>query len=278
MKYFYFLLISIAVISCAKEDTVIANVNESVVVLAYLYADTPVDSIRVTKTIPYTNEGALEVVDDLSITLSTEDEDIILESIGNGYYRNLSHIIQQEMAYSLYFEYNGKTISSQTYIKSSVEVSLSRSEIEIDKVEIQTGGPGGGGGPGEQMDDEVVDIFWQNENNDYYFVVIENIEDEPEYVNEFFQNLENDEDRPQRIFRTEPEIMDTYSINSRRELQTYGTYEIIVYRLNTEYAALYNSVGSSTLSIEEPPSNITNGLGIFTGVTAHKLLLEVNEP
>ncbi len=279
MKYIYLLLISIAIISCEKQDTTITT-NDAIVVLAYLYADTPIDSIRVTKTIPYTSEDGLEVIDDLSIIISTADEDILLESIGDGYYRNLDHIIQQETAYSLYFEYNGKEISSQTYIKSSVDVSLSRTEIELDKVElpeIGQGGPGGPGGPGVQPDEEIVDIIWQNDNSDYYFVVIENIEEEPEYVNEFFQQLENDEDRPQRVFRTEPDIMDTYSINSRRELQTYGTYEIIVYRLNTEYAALYNTVGSSTLSIEEPPSNIVNGLGIFTGVTAHTVYLEVNE-
>ncbi|MFT4567954.1 MAG: hypothetical protein ACI9FN_002922, partial [Saprospiraceae bacterium] len=54
-----------------------------------------------------------------------------------------------------------------------------------------------------------------------------------------------------------------------------GTYEITVYRLNAEYAALYNTIGSSTLSLQEPPSNIENGLGICTAVTAHKLRLEV---
>lgn len=268
------------ILSCQKEDNAIENTSEAIVVLAYLYADSPLDSIRITKTIPYTIDADLEVVDDLIITISTDNEDVILESIGDGYYRNLDHIVQQETAYSLNFEFEEKLISSQTYIKSAVEVSLSSTEIELDKVELQTGGPGGGPGggvPGAMTDDEVVDITWQNGNNDYYFVVIRNIEEDPEFVNAFFQDLEDDNDRPRRVFRTEPDITDTYSINSRRELQTYGTYEIIVYRLNTEYAALYNTVGSSTLSIAEPPTNIANGLGIFTGVTPHTVYLEVNK-
>jgi len=62
-----------------------------------------------------------------------------------------------------------------------------------------------------------------------------------------------------------------------RELRLYGTYKIIVYRLNAEYAALYKTIGSSSLSIQEPPSNINNGLGIFTSVTPHTFFLEVIE-
>jgi len=278
MKYIYLLLLSVVIISCDQIDAIDIEVTEAVVVHGYLYADSAIDSIRVTKAIPYIEDSELEPLDGLSIVISADEEEILLESIGNGYYRNLDHIVQQETSYSLYFEYSGKVISSQTYIKSSVDVSLSRTEVDIQKVEVQAGGgPGGGGGPGSQMNDEVVDILWNNDNSDYYFVVIQNIEEDPEYVNAFFQNLTDDDDRPERVFRTEPEIMDVYSINSRGELQTYGTYEIIVYRLNTEYAALYNSVGSSTLSIAEPPTNIENALGIFTGVTAHTVYLEVNE-
>jgi len=42
-------------------------------------------------------------------------------------------------------------------------------------------------------------------------------------------------------------------------------HQIIVYRVNPEYAALYQNSGNSTLSLEEPPTNIENGNGIFTG-------------
>ena len=275
MKNIYYFLLLLAFVSCDQETEIIDTTTDNVVVSAYIYADQAIDSVRVTKSIPYTSDGELEVIDDLEIIINDGTEDILLTSIGDGYYSNLDYIVKTETTYQLSFDYNGKTISSETYIQAPVEVSLSRDEVELEKIEF-TVGIGGPGRPGTQVQ-EVVDITWNNQYQDYYFVVISNIEEDPEYVNSFFQQSELDVDRPQRIFRTEPEIMDTYSINSFQELQTFGTYEIIVYRLNAEYAALYETVGSSTLSIQEPPSNIENGLGIFTGITPHYLYLEVTE-
>ena len=76
-------------------------------------------------------------------------------------------------------------------------------------------------------------------------------------------------------FISEPLISDFYAIRTQRELLQFGTYQIIVFRVNPEYAALYESSSNSTLSLEEPPSNIVNGLGIFTGVSSDTLYLEV---
>ena len=117
-----------------------------------------------------------------------------------------------------------------------------------------------------------VEVSWNNEDGDYYYVLIKNIETDPEYVNENIAQLDG-----QFLFITEPLITDFYAIRTRQELTQYGTYQIIVFRVNPEYAALYESSGSSTLSLEEPPSNIVNGLGIFTGVSSDTLYLEVNK-
>ena len=120
-----------------------------------------------------------------------------------------------------------------------------------------------------------MEIEWNNEENNYYFVDIQNIESSPEFVNELLQQFSDE--IPETFFTSEPEITSVYSINSNRELRYFGTYEITVYRLNVEYAALYTSSNNSTISLEEPPTNIINGLGIFTAVTPHKLTLEVKK-
>lgn len=262
-------MLFLLLVSCEEEISTITLDNESIVVTGYLYANQPIDSIRVSKSIAYSSDGNLEVVDDLEIIINDGTEDIILESIGNGYYRNPDHVVKTETTYTLEFIYEEETISSETYIPAPVNVELSAESIKLEKI-VFTGGP-----PSSFPEPVVVDITWDNPSKDYFFVVIENNEEDPEYVNEIFEQFSVD--RPDLFFRTEPEIMDIYSINSQRELQTYGTYEIIVYRLNSDYAALYETVGSSTLSIQEPPSNVNNGLGIFTGVTPHYLSLEVTK-
>ena len=107
------------------------------------------------------------------------------------------------------------------------------------------------------------------------YVVIENIEDNPEFVNDLLAEFQAN-GNARRFFQiTEPEISDFYAINALRDLTQFGTYRIIVYRVNPEYAALYETAGTSSISIASPPSNIENGLGIFTGVSSDTVYLEV---
>ncbi|MCB0649225.1 MAG: DUF4249 family protein [Saprospiraceae bacterium] len=278
MRYLYIIYIASMMLfsSCDEGIGLIEATDQKVVVAGYLFSGQAIDSIRITKTISYSGEGNLEYIDGLNITINDGHQDVVLESIGEGYYRNLNYIVKPETVYSMKFDYDGKEISAQTYVQAPIDIHLSKETVALERIEFSGGFPGGGF-PGGSQGEEVVDITWTNSNNDYYYVIVKNIEEDPDYVNDLFEQFANSDIRPDRFFRTEPDIMDFYSINSRRELQIFGTYEIIVYRLNAEYAALYETLGSSTLSIKEPPTNIKNGLGIFTGVTPHHLFLEVIE-
>ena len=141
----------------------------------------------------------------------------------------------------------------------------------MEKITNNGGFPGGGF---TQIDP--IEVSWDNPEGDYYYVLIENLETNPEYVNDFLADLE--EDLGQRFRRiTEPSITDFHSINPRREITQYGTHRVIVFRVSPEYAALYQTSGTSSQSLTEPPSNIDNGLGIFTGVSSDTLYFEVKK-
>jgi len=267
----YIILIFLSV-ACDEENSIVNVDNHTAVLSAYIFANRPIDSIRITEYIPYTDEASLDVLDDLAVNMSTGEKEFTLNSIGNGYYSYLDHIVQEDMTYTLKFDYLDETITAETYVKISKNVTISDTEISLEKIENNGGFPGGFG-----VDPKIVDIQWENEESDYYFVDIRNTDEDPEYVNEFFESFLEDGELPATFFQSEPEIIDIYSINSQRELQTYGTYEIIVYRLNPEYAGLYESKGNSSQSLEVPPTNVENGLGIFTAVTPHVLFLEVKE-
>ena len=43
------------------------------------------------------------------------------------------------------------------------------------------------------------------------------------------------------------------------------------------YAQLYDDNGTSSLNLAKPPTNVVNGLGVFTGINADTLLIQVNE-
>ena len=49
-----------------------------------------------------------------------------------------------------------------------------------------------------------------------------------------------------------------------RQLEHLGRHRAIVYRVNQEYADLYNNRVQDSRDLNEPPSNIRGGLGVFS--------------
>lgn len=241
--------------------------TKTTIIEGYLY-DGQQNKLKVTQSYSYgQQEDEIITIDDLNIIIRDADNQYSLSSIGNGYYQNLEFNAKSGNTYFLEFERDGKIISSETYIPERKPSNISTTEIELTKV-VSGSFPGGIGGSTA----DPIEINWDNSEGDYYYVVINNLESEPEYVNENLAQLEAN--GLSRIVVTEPEIMDFYAINTRRDLPFFGTYQIIIFRVNPEYAALYESTGNTTLSLEQPPTNIVNGLGIFTGVSSDTLYLE----
>ncbi len=257
-------IIAFLLVGC-EQESIEQTETTTTIVEGYLSAGNPVDSLRVTQSNTYAQvEEEIITLDDLNITIADENNRFELTSIGNGYYQHADLIISAGKDYQLEFEREGEVISAVTYVPERNIASISTSEVELTKIEAGVFPSGGITIP------DPVEVSWNNEFGDYYYVVIKNLEDDPEYVNE---NIEEFDEQLQ--FTSEPLISDFYAIRPLAHLTQFGTYQIIVFRVNPEYAALYQNSGNSTLSLEEPPSNIVNGLGIFTGVSSDTLFLEV---
>ncbi|MBX2873772.1 MAG: DUF4249 domain-containing protein [Saprospiraceae bacterium] len=261
----------IGLLSC--EETSIDTIDaETPVVSGYLYAGQSLDSLRVTLSNSYAREDTqLVTLDELQISIKEGDNTYSLTSYGAGYYQQPALRVELEKSYNLEFEWGGATISASAFVPGKREASLSTSSIEMEKITNNGGFPGGGF---TQIDP--IEVSWDNPEGEYYYVLIENLETNPEYVNDFLADLEEDLGRRFRRI-TEPSITDFHSINPRREITQYGTHRVIVFRVSPEYAALYQTSGTSSQSLTEPPSNIDNGLGIFTGVSSDTLYFEVKK-
>ena len=159
-KIFYFIFISIFTISCEEEISVLTVDDPKAVVEGYIYANESVDSIRITESISYSGDGTLRPIDDLVVKMSNEDEEFVLESIGNGYYAESNHIVEEGKIYSLSFQYNGKEIGASTFVNSTKDMELSHSIVELEKIESGFGSRLGG----DQVD---VDVSWENSESDY---------------------------------------------------------------------------------------------------------------
>lgn len=274
----YITLTTLLLISACSDD--ITDIESSVtpVISGYLYAGHTIDSMRVTASNRYGGSTELVTLDDLEISVSDSTFTYTLTSIGNGYYRLPAVDILNNESYTLSFEWNNSTVEATTFVPAINQVTIS--DTTLDREQESGGfGPGGGGGfnPGQQNADNI-ELSWDNSNGDYYFVLIENLEEDAEYINTFFADLINQGDTLRRPFiRTEPEIVDFHIVDSRRDIQQFGRHQVVIYRLNAEYAALYETIGSSSLSLTPPPTNVENGLGIFTGISTDTVYFEVRK-
>ncbi len=268
-------LFAIALLFPSCEQESIDTIDLKTAVLeGYIFAGQGVDSIRITQSYSYSREDTtLIVLDDLEVSMSNEQYSAILEPARNGYYQNPEFVIQSDKVYTIQFTHENKTVFAQTYVPLKRDVSISTEVIEMEQIE-------GGFGPGNITNQpDPIEISWDNPEGDYYYVLLENMEEEPEYINLAIQQFleQNGEEIRRFSFITQPQITDFHSVNTRRDIQQFGLYRVIVFRVNPEYAALYESSGSSSLSLEEPPSNVENGLGIFTGVSSDTVYFEVKK-
>jgi len=55
----------------------------------------------------------------------------------------------------------------------------------------------------------------------------------------------------------------------------YGTHKVTIYHVNEEYALLYETSTQDSRDLNEPYTNINNGLGIFSGFASQEVYFEV---
>lgn len=267
IRTFIISILAISLLEACDQTSIEEIETKTAVIEGYLFAGQTLDSLKISQSFSYSqSESEIVFLEGLDVTLSDGNSQYILTSLGNGIYQNTDVLLETEKSYNLEFTWEGKLVSADTYIPGKREAILSVPEIEVPKIEI---------GESNTILREIdpVEITWENNEGDYYYVLVKNLEDDPEYVNES-SAVNGGGFRP--VFISEPKITDLHEINVFRDLIQYGTYEVIVSRVNPEYAALYESSGSSTISLEEvTTTNIKNGLGIFTGVSSDTLYLEV---
>ncbi len=267
--------------SCTETNDVI-NPNEKPIIEAYLAPNHQV-SMKVYTEIPYsdTSEGKSEVIDGLTIKLTGSDGKIFtLKSIGNGQYESAKNelIGAAKTTYTMEFDYIGRKVSASTEIPAKpASFKIDKTEISRTQIDLSSGMPsfgGGGGGPfgGGGETNTSVTLTWSNAQSVYHFVAVENTETSPVQVlippsGATFPNFR---------FTNEP-LTGTSNILRSQSFEYFGKHDIILYRVNAEYAALYQSSGTTSQNLSTPPSSISNGLGIFTGINADTLKFVVKK-
>lgn len=236
--------------------------NSLLVVEGYLFQGEPVDSVHLTLTLPFeSSDTVFEPVTEAGISIYWDGRQYILDNIGNGYYsysgEGLS--VNQGENYSISILYRGREITSSTIVPLMPEgVELSDTIVYVDTT--FSFGP-----PGQNDDDSGVVISWTNPDNSYFYVLIENSDSTASDIEFDTGDFPSGFEPPSRMFtfRSEPFQGNEYTINPRL-LEKYGKHKIKIYRVNQEYADLYENRQQDSRNLTEPNTNIKGGLGIFT--------------
>lgn len=271
----YILIFANWLILPSCEETSSLAVHTEAVVEAYLYADAPVENIQISSLIPFGAEfGDISPTNDLLVSLKWKEQSFMLSPTegDSGYYHYTGNDlqIQHGETYQLSFAYNGKNILAETIVPSPPQgLFMPKDDITMTQIVFGGGIPGGGLGGGFQVPDPL-EVFWDNSNGDYHYIVIENIERSPEsiFVDLPFERNFN--------FITEPTSSDVFLIRPQI-LEQFGTHRVVLYRVNQEYVDLYENREQDSRNLTEPLTNIENGLGVFTAFNSDTLYFEVKK-
>ena len=246
--------------------------TETVVVEGFLYAGGSVDSIKLSQLTPLiSDEDEAYEIDDAEVFIRWAGTDFQLipstQPPGDYYYPGSDLQILVGETYELHFEYFGQSIASATTVPTApVDLEVSEEVLEI--------------APIEDFDDlfnrrelDNLEIYWSNEEAGYYYVLIENIEENPEEVNQ----LDFGGGQGNFNFVTEPTDLDVYNVVPF-SLTQYGTYRVVLFHVSQEYVDLFQTADQDSRNLTEPLSNIENGLGIFTSFSSDTAYFEVVRP
>jgi hypothetical protein len=254
-----FSLVVLIVSACTKEKT--PNDTIEAVVEGYLIEGQPVE-VKISKESITGTIDSLEPIDDLSVVVTNNGTAYPLSYTGNGLYQNSSLTARQGETYELQFEYNNKKVSAVTKVPEKPY------GFHGSATTLTAPSPPSPGTPPTRP--EPVTFTWYNPSNDYHLMIVKYIGTDSSEINTGGAIRIG-----KGTFRTEPTQLNTQDVMPMR-FKYYGLHEVVLYRILPEYAALYEDNGSNSNNLTDPPGNIENGQGIFTGVNvADKLYLTI---
>jgi hypothetical protein len=276
------LFLAFFIASCNKNEVI--QKDNLIVVEGYLYQSEQVDSIHLTNTVSFESDDTIyPPVTDASVTIANNSTQYELENIGNGYYQYNGTDLQINVGenYSIKIISGNQEVTSSTVVPSTPDnVTISDTILSVDTT--FTFGPPQRNSTQDTAQQSGITITWSNPDNDYFFIVIQSIDPNASDIVYNTGNMPGGNNTPPTgsginrgfNFRSEPFKSDTYTVNSR-SLTKYGMHRVKIYRVNQEYADLYENRQQDSRNLTEPITNIKNGLGIFTAFSYAEVTFRV---
>jgi hypothetical protein len=267
-------ILLLTIISCEKEKLSNGH-SDLIVVQGYLYMGEAIDSIRLSQAVLLNSADTLfHGITDATVTISCDGTAYTLvSSEKEGYYHctDAGLKVSSGKTYTLDITYDNKHITSQTIVPDNpTGLKVSDAVLTVDPTSNMM--------MNHNDTTNSLTVSWSNPNKEYYFVVLENKDSTLitiTFTNPFTGVTDTiNSGNFARRFQSSPIQSSSYRI-STNSVGNYGKYVFKLYKVTKDYANLYESRSQSSTNLNEPFSNINNGLGIFTSFSVDSISFRV---
>ena len=247
--------------SCKKAAT--NTFSDLPVIQSYIYPGEKI-SVKISQKTRYEESAAVTVTDlnKLDVRVIAAGTEYTLVPAGDGVYTDtLGNIkVIPDSTYSLRIVYNGTLVTSTTLIPTK-PASVKQSATSITMKQFDPANPSFTTQP------EPVVITFANPKAGYYIATVL-------CMDTVQVPVIKDSVPSNDMLASQPSTGTEISIHPMM-IRYFGKNRIILYHINPEYSTFFMRQASTSQSYQEPPTNIVNGLGIFTGINADTLYLNV---
>jgi len=275
MKKTYILLASVLFFFSCEDENLNNIADNQFVVEAFLFAGEPVDDIRIKSTFPLSSEEDISApINNAQVTIIKDGGRFALvssDSEGNYNYPGDDLTVETGDVFELEVIANGITATGATTVPTpTTGLSLSQDTIRVPQLPLTAGREAIVMTITEFLQGSNIEARWDNPQEDLYFMVVESADDTfiPIFPQQVLDALET--------FRFVSEPTDESALTFLAgTLVSFGSYSVEVFHINQEYAELYENRTQDSRDLNEPPSNITNGLGVFSAFNSDRRIFYV---
>lgn len=285
MKYLYgFLILAcLAIISGCSDKLTFEPEHHLVVVQAYLYAGQSVEDVLVTSTL------GLGSTDTVPPPISEAQVQLVKNGLcymlqpswyKKGYYIYTGDCpecpvgdltVEEGDEFTLEVIYYGKVAIATTVVPAPpAGVEITPENLSVSAASYPGTGEFSPGGFMAEDPNTALTVSWEDDGNSMYYVTLENkfLLAEPIVPDYPFHYTPK--------FASAPFTGGNFSIGWIN-ITHYGEYRLQVYKLNREYLEMYLSQSQDSRDLNEPLTNVDNGLGIFTALNSATVYFQVEK-
>jgi len=265
------LLTSISFLQCSEE----VKTEDDFVIEAYLFSNENVKNIKINQILSIESADTIApAIEDATVILKKESKEYTLQfdKISKTYFYQGNDLqVKPNDLFEIRATNKSRIATATTAVPQPTKgLKLSGDKINIPQIQLSLS-------TREQLAalfaDARLTVNWDNSENELHFIAIESLDKfDPIFPANFPPTIVG-------LFRTfrfvsAPNRNTSYDIIGL-SLETYGRYRVKVYRVNKEYADLFENQTQDSRDLNEPPSNVTNAFGIFSAFSSDSVFFEV---